>query len=84
MTTMILGAIAPSALPALRIAGAVFLIINLLGGVWMWRQRGQLFGSDPSIEGDRVAFRQLQVVALVIPWLSLTFRLASEWVGLWR
>ena len=73
----------PAALPALRIAGALFLIINLLAGVWAWRHRRQLFGPDSTADGDRPATRQLQVLVLSIPWLFLTFRLLSVWVGLW-
>ena len=34
----------PAALPALRIPGALFLIINLLAAAWAWRHRRQLFG----------------------------------------
>ena len=80
---ILIGLIDPAALPALRIAGGMFLIINLLGGAWLWRHRRQLFGPDSTAEGDRPATRQLQAIVLAIPWLFLTFRLLFEWVGLW-
>ena len=83
MKTIFLAAIVPSALPALRVAGALFLIINLLAGAWASRHRRQLFGQDLTVDGDRLAVRQLQAVVLVIPWLFLTFRLLYEWVELW-
>ena len=67
----------PAALPALRVAGALFIAINLLAGVWLWRHRRQLFGRDSSVTGDRPAVRYLQVLVLGIPWLFLTFRLLS-------
>ena len=73
----------PAAVPALRVAGAFFLIINLLAGAWAWRHRRQLFGPDSTVTGDRPAIRQLQAIVLSIPWLFLTFRLLSVWVGLW-
>ena len=73
----------PDALPALRIAGALFLIVNLLAGAWAWRHRRQLFGPDSTVTGDRPAIRQLQAIALGIPWLFVTFRLLYLWVGLW-
>ena len=73
----------PDALPALRIAGALFLVINLVAGAWAWRHRRQLFGPDSTAEGDRPATRQLQAIVLGIPWLFLTFRLLSIWVGTW-
>jgi hypothetical protein len=73
----------PAAVPALRVAGALFLVINLLAGAWAWRHRRQLFGPDSTAEGDRPATRQLQVIVLGIPWLFLTFRLLCLWVGTW-
>jgi len=70
-------------LPALRIAGALFLVINFLAGAWLWRHRRQLFGPDSTATGDRSAVRQLQAIALGIPWLFITFRLLYVWVELW-
>jgi hypothetical protein len=83
MKTIFLAAIVPSALPALRVAGALFLIVNLLGGAYIWRHRRQLFGPDLTVAGDSLAVRQLQAVVLGIPWLFLTFRLLYVWVELW-
>ena len=73
----------PAALPALRIAGALFLVINLLAGVYFFRNRHRFFGRDPDVDGDIGAVRSLQVVVILIPWLFLTTRLFVEWVGLW-
>ena len=73
----------PVALPALTIAGMLFLIINLLAGTYLVRHWQQLFGPDPSVDGDRSATRSLQVVVVTIPFLFLTFRLVAELVGLW-
>lgn len=83
MKTIFLAAIAPSALPALRIAGALFIIINLLAAIWAWHHRRQLFGPASDVTGDRPAVRYLQAIVLVIPWLFLTFRLLSAWVTTW-
>ena len=83
MKTLFLAAIVPSALPALRAAGALFLIMNLLGGAYIWRHRRQLFGPDATVIGDRTATRQVQALVLGIPWLLLTFRLLYVWAGLW-
>jgi hypothetical protein len=80
---IMIAVIDPAAVPALRVAGAFFLIINLLAGAWAWRHRRQLFGPDSTAEGDRPAIRQLQAIVLSIPWLFVTFRLLSVWVGLW-
>jgi membrane-anchored protein YejM (alkaline phosphatase superfamily) len=81
MKTIVLAVLVPSALPALRIAGALFLIVNLLAGAWLWRHRRQLFGPDSTATGDRPATRYLQVMALCVPWLFVTFRLLYVWVA---
>ena len=83
MKTIFLAVIVPSAIPALQVAGALFLIINLLAGAWAWRHRRQLFGPDSTVTGDRAAVRYLQVIVLSIPWLFLTFRLFSMLVDTW-
>lgn len=80
---ILIGSIDPAALPALRIAGGIFLIINLFGGAWLWRHRRQLFGPDSNVAGDRPASRYLQAIVLGIPWLFLTFRLLSALVETW-
>ena len=83
MKTIFLAAIVPSALPALLVAGALILIVNLLGGAYIWLHRQQLFGPDSTVADDRPATRQLQAIVLGIPWLFLTFRLLFIWVELW-
>ena len=83
MKTIFLAAIVPSALPALRVAGALFLIINLLAGAYIIRNWRRLFGRDPRVDGDRNATRYLQIVVITIPWLILTGRLVAEVIGFW-
>ena len=83
MKMIFLSAIVPAALPALRVAGALFLIVNLLAGAWAWRHRRRLFGPDSTVDGDRPAVRYLQAIVLGVPWLFLTFRLVYEWVAVW-
>ena len=78
-----IASISPTAIPALKVAGALFVIIHVLAAVWAWRHRRQLFGPDSGVTGDRSATRLLQVIVLSIPWLFLTFRLVVAWVGLW-
>lgn len=73
----------PSGFPVLRVAGALFLIVNFLAAAWIWRHRRQLFGPDSTAMGDRPATRCLQAVALGVPWLFLTFRLLYVWVATW-
>jgi Na+/H+ antiporter NhaD/arsenite permease-like protein len=74
----------PSALPALRTAGIVFLIIDLLAAVYIFRNRRRLFGKDPDVRDDIKAVRNLREEVIVIPWIFLTTLLVALLVELWR
>ena len=82
-TEILIALINPTALPALRIAGALFIAINLLGGAYLFRHRRQLFGRDPQVEQDIEAVRHTRVAVVLIPWLFITTVLFVEWLGLW-
>ena len=82
-TEIILALINPAALPALRIAGAMVLIMYLLAGACLFRRRRQLFGRDPQVEQDTEAVRHTRVAVVLIPWLFVTALLFVEWLGLW-
>ena len=82
-TGILIALINPTALPALRIAGALFIAINLLGGAYLFRHRRQLFGRDPQVEQDIEAVRHARVAVVLIPWLFITTVLFVEWLGLW-
>ena len=44
-----LAEINPVVLPALRIAATFFLIVNIIGGVYIFRNRHRFFDQDPNI-----------------------------------
>jgi hypothetical protein len=76
-------AINPSVLPALRIAATFFLIINLLGGVYIFRNRHRFFGGDPNVSEDIPAVRKLRLEVVLIPWFVLTTLLVILLIYLW-
>jgi len=82
-TEIMLASINPIALPALRIAGGMILIIYLLAGAYLFRRRRKLFGRDPQVEHDGEAPRHTRVAVVLIPWLGVTAVLLVEWLGLW-
>jgi hypothetical protein len=57
----LLGLINPAAVPALRIAGALFPIIYFLAGAYFFRHRRRLFGRDPRVDGDNEATRHIRI-----------------------
>ena len=54
-----LAAINPVALPALRIAATFFLLINLLGGMYVFLNRHRFFDRDPNVDNDIPTVRKL-------------------------
>jgi hypothetical protein len=76
-------AINPSALPALRIAAIFFLVINLLGGADIFRNRQRFFGGDPNVSDDIPAVRKLRIEVVLITWLVLTTLLVILLIYLW-
>ena len=78
-----LARIDPTVLPALRIAGIFFLIINLVGGTYIFRNRRRLFASDPAVYEDVPAVRSLRSLVIAIPWFILSGRLGILLIGFW-
>jgi hypothetical protein len=78
-----LAVINPEALPALRIAATFFLIVNIVGGTYIFRNRHRFFDRDPSVDDDIPAVRKLRVEVVMVPWLALTTFLVILLIYLW-
>ena len=79
-----LALISPEALPALRIVGTIFLIINLLGGVYIFRNRHRFFDQDPDVPEDIPAVRKIRVELVLMIWGVLTALIIFTLFQLWR
>jgi hypothetical protein len=78
-----LALINPEVLPALRIAATFFLIVNIVGGTYIFRNRHRFFDRDPSVDNDVPAVRKLRVEVVMVPWLALTTFLVILLIYLW-
>ena len=78
-----LAQINPTVLPALRIAATFFLIINLIGGTYIFRNRHRFFDQDSNVDNDIPAVRKLRMEVVMIPWLVLTTLLVILLIYLW-
>ena len=78
-----LALINPVALPALRIAATFFLIINLIGGTYIFRNRHRFFDQDPNVDNDIPAVRKLRMEVVMIPWLVLTTLILILLISFW-
>jgi hypothetical protein len=79
-----LAEINPIVLPALRIAATFFLLINLVGGTYIFRNRHRFFDQDSKVDNDIPAVRKLRMEVVMIPWLVLTTLLVILLINLWR
>ena len=79
-----LALISREALPALRIAGTIFLMINLLGGVYIFRNRHRFFDQDPDVAEDIPAVRKIRVELVLMIWSVLTALIIFTLIQLWR
>ena len=78
-----LAQINPVVLPALRTAATFFLIINLIGGTYIFRNRHRFFDQDRNVDNDIPAVRNLRMEVVMIPWLVLTTLLVILLIYLW-
>ena len=78
-----LARINPAALPALRTAATLFLIIYLLFGAYIFRNRHRFFDRDPRVDNDIPAVRHVRVEAVLIPWLVITTLILILLISFW-
>ncbi len=79
-----LATINPAVLSALRIAATFFLILYLLGFLYLFRNRHRFFDRDPNVDNDIPAVRKLRFEVVMLPWLGLTTLLVILLINLWR
>jgi hypothetical protein len=80
---LVLATLDPEGLPTLRVAAAFFLVLNLLAGVYIYRNRRRFFYRDVRVDGDVDAVRWLRLVGVTVPWFVLTSRLTITIFQLW-
>jgi hypothetical protein len=78
-----LALINPEVLPALRIAATFFLIVNIVGGIYIFRNRHRFFDRDPNVDEDIPAMRKLRVEVVMVPWFVLTTLILILLIYLW-
>jgi len=78
-----LAGINPVALPALRIAGTFFIVINILAMAYIFRNRHRFFDQDPNVDNDIPAVRRLRIEVIMIPWSILTTLLLILLIYFW-
>jgi hypothetical protein len=78
-----LALINPVGLPALRVAGTIFLVIFLFGGLYIFRNRHRFFDKDPDVDEDVPAVRKIRVEEVMMVWGALTLLILVILIKLW-
>jgi hypothetical protein len=81
--SLMLAAIEPAGVPALRVAFTVAVLIFLLAGFFIWRRRHQFFDRDPNVENDIPVVRHIREEAILFVWTGLTLVLVSILYEVW-
>ena len=70
-------------LPALRTAATFFLIVNLIGGTYIFRNRHRFFDQDLNVDNDIPAVRNLRMEVVMIPWMGVTTLILILLISFW-
>lgn len=77
-------AIAPTGVPALRVAFTIAVLVFLYAGVLIFRRRHQYFDRDPNVENDVPAVRHIRLEQILFVWGALTLVLLTILYQVWR
>ena len=76
-------AIQQAALPVLRIAFSIALLLAVAAGVFIYRRGDQLFGRDPEVINDTPVARHNRLEEIVFVWGGLTLAVLGILYQLW-
>jgi hypothetical protein len=71
------------AVPALRVAFTIALLLAMGAAVFIYRRRDQLFGRDPEVVNDTPVARHNRVEEIVFVWGGLTLAVLTVLYQLW-
>ena len=72
-----------AAIPALRVAFTIAVIVFLFGGYVIFRKRHQFFDHDPNVENDFAVIRHNRLEGILFVWGGLTLVLISILYQAW-
>jgi hypothetical protein len=70
--------------PALRVVFTIAVLIFLIGGILIFRERHQFFDRDPRVENDVPEVRHNRMEEILFVWSGLTLVLIAILYQVWR
>ena len=83
-TIRLIGEIQAAAIPALRVAFTIAVLVLAGAGLFIYHKRHQFFDRDPNVENDFPAVRHNRLEQILFIWGGLTLVLLSIFYQVWR
>ena len=83
-TIRLIGEIQAAAIPALRVAFTIAVLVLAGAGLFIYHKRHQFFDRDPNVENDFPAVRHNRLEQILFIWGGLTLVLLSILYQVWR
>ena len=82
-TIRLIGEIQAVAIPALRVAFTIAVLVLAGAGLFIYHKRHQFFDPDPSVENDLAVVRHGRVEEILFVWTGLTLVLFGILYEVW-
>ena len=83
-TIRLIGEIQAAAIPALRVAFSIAVLVLAGAGLFAYHKRPQFFDRDPNVDNDVPVARHNRVEEVVFVWSGLMLVLLSILYEVWR
>ena len=80
---LVMAMIEQAGVPALRVAFTLAMIVFLLGGIFIFRRRHQLFDRDPEVDNDVPVVRHNREEMIIIVGSALMLALVGILYQVW-
>ena len=82
-TIRLIGEIQAAAIPALRVAFSIAVLVLAGAGLFIYQKRRQFFDPDPSVENDVPVVRHSREEEILFVWTGLTLVLLGILYHVW-
>ena len=83
-TIRLIGEIQAAAIPALRVAFTIAVLVLAGGGLFIYHKRHQFFDCDPNVDNDMPVIRHNREEEILIAWSGMLLVLLSILYQVWR
>ena len=82
-TIRLIGEIQAAAVPALRVAFTIAVLVLAVAGLFIYHKRHQFFDRDPNVDNDVPVVRHNREEEIILVWTSMTLVLRFILYQVW-